>query len=188
MPQLGRITALAFVALGAAVAVGAVAGLLAARQGYEDELAAAYELEAAGARLLAAGLAEESALGQRGRGAPDARSRAQADFDAEAARAMKLSKGDQASERLVGQRLAAQRELRDVRPEGVPGQPGLVQRGQLAVATLEARRTTQELTDRQRRRREDASDEAAGETRVWLAVAGAGLAFVLAVAGAPRQL
>lgn len=186
MPLLSRRTALVLVALGAAVAVGAVAGLLAARHGYEDALATAYELEASGARLLAAGLAEETALRQRGTGASEARSRAAMDFDAEATRAVSLSEGDRASEQLVADRVAAQRELRRVRDR--PGSSRrLLELGQVTVATLDARRSTRELTARQRQRRERARDEVAGETRVWLALAGVELALVIALAGAPRR-
>lgn len=188
LPLLSRRTTLVLVALGAALAVGAIAGLLAARHGYEDALATAYELEASGARLLAAGLAEEAALRQRGTGASEARSRAAMDFDAEATRAVSLSEGDRASEQLVAERIAAQRELRRVRVRDRPGSSRrLLELGQVTVATLDARRSTRELTARQRQRRERARDEVAGETRVWLALAGVELALVIALAGAPRR-
>ncbi len=168
--------------------MGSVALLLEARRGYEDELAGAYELEASGARLLAAGLAEEAALGRRGRDATGARTRAARAFDAAATSALTLSEGDRASERLVEVRVAAQRELRRATDRLGPARRRLIPLGQLTVATLEARRATRELTARQRERRRRARDEVTRETRLWLALAGLELAFVIALAGAPRRV
>lgn len=189
MPLIGRRTAVALVVLGVTVAVGALAGMLAARHSYEDDLAAAYGLEAAGARLLAAGLAEEAVLRQAGVGAAGARGIAAADFDSEARRALRLSREDKPSERLLAARVAAQRELRRARVRSGSAESRLLGLGQLTVATLAARRATRQLTSRQRQRRQDARTVVSRHTSAWLAVAGLAIsiALLIALAGGPAR-
>ena len=166
---------LALTAAVAAIAVAAIAAVLAARSDYEDRLASAYEVEAGGARLLAAGLAEEATLRSRGRRAPGIRRRAAADFSAEARRLRALAEGDPETERLVARRIAAQRRARAAARAG-PALPG---EGELTIAALEARSASRDLTDRQRLRRLQARADVREDTRAYLVIAvGAGIVSV----------
>jgi hypothetical protein len=162
-----------------AIAVAAIAAVLSARGDYEDKLGSAYEVEAGGARLLAAGLAEEAALRARGRPGPGLRRQAAADFEAEARKTAALAEGDPVSERLVAERVVAQRRARAALRSGDDELGG---EGELTLAALEARGTSRELTERQRRRRAVARDEARSDTRAYLLVAVGAAVFSLAIA------
>ena len=96
-------------ALIAAVAIG---NLYSARQEYENTLARSYEVEAASARLLAAGVIEETALVATGPGARAARQRARSTFGDAARATLRLAQGDPDSVRLARARIAAQRNAR----------------------------------------------------------------------------
>ena len=180
-PSIGRTLQLALLGttllLGVIAAFG-VARLYDARQDYEDRLASAYELEAAAARMLAAGVIEEAAL--QARGSRAARRRAAVTFSAEARTATSFAGGDRESERLVRARIAAQADARRAaerrrRPSAVTDP--------LATALIEARELSAALATRQRERREQARDDAGDDTReALLTVAIAGGLAVLAVA------
>src|SRR5205085_6658586 len=148
--------------LGLTLALGVIAGLgiaalYDARQRYEDRLADTYELQAAGARLLAAGVVAEAA--GRGPATPAGRAqRRQADAAAAAAgdEARRLARGDGASARLVAAALASG-DVRSLEPV---------------------------LDARQRARRAAARNQAGADTRravITIAVAG-GLALLAALA------
>jgi signal transduction histidine kinase/ActR/RegA family two-component response regulator/HAMP domain-containing protein len=141
----------------AVIAALGIAALYDARQHYEDRLADTYELQAAGARLLAAGVVAEAA--RRATDTPTARAQlrqAEAVLAAAGDEARRLARGDPASARLVRSALAGG----DVRS--------------LAPA----------LDARQRARRAAARDHAGADTRrafLTIAVAG-GLAVLAALA------
>jgi hypothetical protein len=161
-----------------AIAVAAIASILSARSDYEDDLVRAYEVEAGGARMLAAGLAEEAALRGTGRRAAQSRRQAAADFASEARKVEAVAAGDAESERLVARRVEAQRRARAAARAG----PTLEREGKLTIAALEARDASRELTDRQRLRRARAHDEAIDDTRAYLLVAVGAAVVSLAVA------
>ncbi len=96
----------------AVIAALAIGNIYSARQGYEDTLARTYELETASARVLAAGVIEETALTASGRSGPRARDSAQRIFAGAAGAALRLARGDSSSVRLVRARTAAQRRAR----------------------------------------------------------------------------
>jgi signal transduction histidine kinase/DNA-binding response OmpR family regulator len=159
------------VALGVIAAV-AIGSLYNARQGYEDDLARAYELEASSARLLAAGVLEEVALGERGHAAVRLRRRARAGFEAEAARARTLARGDARSERRLSRLVAAQRRARRLAS-------GRASRRRQRRAVLAARDAAGALTARQAVRRSEARDRASDDSRRALIVAGGAGALAL---------
>jgi len=184
--SLGRSLRLALigltVALGVIAALG-VGGLYSARQTFEDALVRSYELEAASAQLLAAGVIEESTFGLQGEGAPPARARAVEAFDERARRALLLARGDRESEELISRRIVAEREARRLaaltRRRGTrPGNAA----NRLSTAILAGRTSAEELVDRQRARRSDARQQARDDTRRALLTAL--LAGALALLGA----
>ncbi|WP_205695810.1 ATP-binding protein [Conexibacter sp. SYSU D00693] len=146
-----------------------VASLYDTRQDYEERLAEALELQAAAARLLAAGVVEEATL--RTATAPqDAplRRRARRAFAAALADTRSRAQGDVPSAGLVADAAQAQAALRRV--------------GAGTDEALAARRPVTELADRQRVRiavaRDDASD---GQRRAIIAIlVGGGLAVLAA--------
>ena len=141
----------------AVIAALGIAALYDARQRYEDRLADTYELQAAGARLLAAGVVAEAA--QRTPDTPTARAerrQAAAAVAAAGDEARRLARGDPASARLV----------------------------ESALASGDVRSLTPALDARQRARRAAARDRAGADTRrafLTIAVAG-GLAVLAALA------
>jgi signal transduction histidine kinase/DNA-binding response OmpR family regulator len=141
----------------AVIAALGIAALYDARQRYEDRLADTYELQAAGARLLAAGVVAEAA--QRTPDTPTARAQRRQAAAAVAAagdEARRLARGDPASARLVDS----------------------------ALASGDVRSLTPALDARQRARRAAARDRAGDDTRrafLTIAVAG-GLAVLAALA------
>lgn len=179
-PSIGRTLQLALLGttlLLAFIAALGVGSLYDARQEYEDQLASAYELEAATWRMLAAGVIEEAAL--QARGSASARRRAAATFDAEARTAQSLAADDSESRALVQARIAAQRDAR----AAVRG-PGRSRNAPdpLTSALLAAREASDRLAQRQRVRRAEARDRAGEDTReAVLTVAIAGGLAVLAV-------
>ena len=160
----------------AIIAALGVGNLYAARQEYEDALAHTYELESASSRLLATAVIEETTFRRRGRGAPTARRRARQAFEALAADVLSLADDDSRSERLVRQRIAAERRARRLANRGV----GARAARQLAAAIASVHETTDDLAARQRVRREEARDTAGKQTRTALVTAiGAGALALL---------
>jgi signal transduction histidine kinase/ActR/RegA family two-component response regulator len=158
--SLARSFQIALLGLTLALAVIAALGIAAlydARQRYEDRLADTYEVQAAGARLLAAGVVAEA--GRRTADTPTARAQrrqAEAALAAAGDEARRLARGDPASARLV----------------------------QRALATGDVRSLAPALDARQRNRRAAARDHASADTRrafLTIAVAG-GLAVLAALA------
>lgn len=163
----------------ALIAALGIGNVYSARQDYEDALARTYELQSASSRLLAAGVIEETAFRQRGPGAAAALRRARRAFDAEAADALSLARGDAESVRLVRARVAAERRARRLAAR-VPAQ-GRSPRAErrLAEAIFVARGASGDLTARQRERREDARQRARDDTRSALLTAGGAAALAL---------
>ncbi|MEX2252714.1 MAG: ATP-binding protein [Thermoleophilaceae bacterium] len=197
--SLGRSLRLALigltVVLGVVAALG-VGGLYSARQDFEDALVRSYELEAASAQLLAAGVIEESTFGLRGEGAPAARASAVEAFDERARRALVLARGDPESVELVRRRIAAQRRARRVATlTRARGRPLRNAANRLSAAILSARSAAEDLVDRQRTLRADARDQARDDTRralVTALIAGAlallgALLLVTGVIGSVRR-
>jgi signal transduction histidine kinase/CheY-like chemotaxis protein len=158
----------------AGIAALAIGNLYDARQRYENELARTYELEAASARLLAAGVIEESALARFGRGSGELRREAAAAFEREALRSLSLAGEDTESRRLVRVRIRAQRRTRRAARRGSA-------RG-LGGAILGARQAGADLGARQAARRVEARDRAQDDSRSALITAG--VAGALGVLGA----
>ena len=119
----------------AAVAAGGVAALYANRQTYEDRLAAAYQLQAAASRLLAAGVVEEATL-RTATGPENAAKRAAAKraFDLTLADTRRLAAADPPSAAYAA---AAAREEREVRAH--PRALGAPLRGRASIIALAAR-------------------------------------------------
>jgi signal transduction histidine kinase/ActR/RegA family two-component response regulator len=141
----------------AVIAALGIAALYDARQRYENRLAATYELQTAGARLLAAGVVAEAA--RRTPNTPtaaDQRRQAEAAVAAAGDEVRRLARGDPASARLV-ERALASGDVRSLAPA---------------------------LDARQRARRAAARDAAGADTRravLTISVAG-GLALLAALA------
>lgn len=166
--------------LGLIAALG-IGNLYSARQDYEDALARTYELEAASARLLAAGVVEEAALVTTTRRGEALRRRARDAFGARAADALDLARGDDASLRAVRERVDAEVRARSL-ARAARGRPSARARKRLMNALALARSAGEDLTARQEVRREAARDTAQDATRTaLLTAAGAG---VLALLGA----
>ncbi len=168
-------------ALGLIAALG-IGNVYSARQDYEDALARTYELEAASARLLAAGVAEEAALTSTAVGSDDVRRAARRSFRGRAAEALRLARGDPASLRRVRARIAVQERARrlatSARRSGSPAA-----RRRLTRSLFVARRVNDDLTQRQDQRRATARDSARDDTRTALLTAGgAGVLALLAAA------
>ncbi len=179
--SLGRTLTLSL--LGLTLVLGVIAtlsvgDLLSSRQRYEDALASSYRLEAASARLLAAGVLEEEALGRTDRGGPRARRRARQAFAATIDEAGALAGGDAESARLV--RARADSQLRTRRLAAAPSTAR--SRAALAASLRRARRNNDALAARQERRREAARERTREETSDSLLVAG--IAGGLALLGA----
>ena len=176
--SLGRTIRLALVGvtlLLAVIAAIAIGNLYEVRQEYEDDLAAAYELESSASALLAAGVVEEAALRDGGADPAGARRRAAEAFDVEAERALRLAGGDAESRRLVHARIRAQRRVR--RLARGPSTPSRERR--LANAIFSAREVGAELQERQRGRRSEARDRATDRSQRAIAVAAAAGAIAL---------
>ena len=163
----------------ALIAALGIGNLYAARQDYEDALARTYEVESASSRLLAGSVIEWATLSRRDRGSARARRRARQAFESQAAEVRVLAQGDRESERLVRNRIAAQRRARRLanRAEG----PGAGR--QLAEAIRGGRQASDDLVTRQRRRRAQARETAGDRTRTALitAIGAGGLALLGAV-------
>jgi signal transduction histidine kinase/DNA-binding response OmpR family regulator len=134
----------ATLALTALAAVG-LAELYSARQRYEDRLASAYALDAAGGRLLAASVVEEATLAlARGPSGAGRRQQAAQAFDYAAGQATRLASPDPPSARLVAAAVGAEAALRSQRHHPRPG------------AALQARAPIDALSARQAARRSQA--------------------------------
>ena len=160
----------------ALIAALGIGNLYATRQDYEDSLARTYELESASSRLLAAAVIEETTFRRNDREAPAARRRARQAFDGQAAEVLALADDDAQSERLVRERIAAERRAR--RLAGQRRGPAVERR--LTEAILSVREATDDLVARQRGRRARARNEAGDRTRTALitAVGAGGLALL----------
>lgn len=178
-----QVALLGLAAILAAIAALAMAGLYEARQGYEDELARTYAVEAASARLLAASAVEETVLARRGAGGEEARREARAAFDSEATQLRELAAGDPESERLVERRIQAQRRARELAGDGGAAPPATGP-DSLEATLLAAQRLDADLTARQRALRASARDDASSDTRraAIAAAAAGGLALLAAMA------
>jgi signal transduction histidine kinase/CheY-like chemotaxis protein/HAMP domain-containing protein len=179
--SLGRTLTLSL--LGLTLVLGVIAALsvgdlLSSRQRHEDALARSYRLEAASARLLAAGVLEEEALGRTDRGGAAARRRARRVFAATVDEAGVLAGPDAASARLVRARADSQRRTR--RLAAAPSTAR--SRAALAASLRRARRNNDALAARQEQRRVAARERTREETRDSLLVAG--IAGGLALLGA----
>jgi signal transduction histidine kinase/CheY-like chemotaxis protein len=181
--SLGRTLTLSL--LGLTLVLGLIAALsvgdlLSSRQRYEDALARSYRLEAASARLLAAGVLEEAALGRTDRGGASARRRARRAFAATVDEAGVLAGGDAASARLV--RAQADSQLRTRRLAAARSTRR--SRAALAASLRRARRSNDALAARQEQRRVASRERTREETRGSLLVAGiaGGLALLGAMA------
>jgi signal transduction histidine kinase/CheY-like chemotaxis protein/HAMP domain-containing protein len=165
----------------AAIAALGVADLYRARQRYEDRLAAAYQLESAGSRLLSATVAEQAALS--GRSSPPSLRRAAATVDAEAGRVASLAAGDRRSAAIVRRWSAAEGELRRLAAQGRSPGRAIPLRREIANAVRIGRDSTGALAARQAQRRSDARDRATRDSRRALLVAGGagGLALTAAL-------
>jgi signal transduction histidine kinase/CheY-like chemotaxis protein/HAMP domain-containing protein len=159
-----------------------VAGLYGARQDYEDQLALAYTVEVSAANMLAAGVIEESVL--RANTGRAARAQAQRAYEQAATATRRAALGDERSLELVDAITAAQRRAR-----AAGGGP------RLDRWLRESRSFATELAARQGRRRAEARDAAAADSRrsmITIGVAGglallAALAFVSALIGSIRS-
>jgi signal transduction histidine kinase/CheY-like chemotaxis protein len=184
LPLASTLT-LALVGLTVALALIAALGignLYSARQDYEDALARTYELEAASARLLAAGVAEEAALTSTAPGSADVRRGARRAFADQARVALRLAGDDRVSVRRVRARIAAERRARGLaasaRRSGSPAA-----RRRLTRTLFLARKANDDLSERQDDRRAAARDAAGEDTRTaLLTTTGAGVLALLAAA------
>ena len=152
----------------ALIAALGIGNLYAARQDYEDALARTYEVESASSRLLAAAVIEETTFRRRDRDGAGARRRARQAFDAQAGELLALAQDDRQSERLVRERIAAERRARRLAAR-VPA-PDAERR--LADAILTVREAADDLVARQRGRRARARNSAGDRTRTALVTAG----------------
>jgi signal transduction histidine kinase/CheY-like chemotaxis protein len=178
MRSLLLVLLLLTVALAVIAALG-LGSLYAERQRYEDELARSYELEAAAARLQAAGVIEESTLGAR----DAARRRTSAAFGTRAREALALAEGDGASAKLVRRRVASQRRVR-LAAATLRRSPSRTGRARVQRAVLRARTPGDALARRQRGRRASAREAARdGTRRALLITAGAGVLGLLGAVG-----
>ena len=179
---LTRSLLLVLLALTVALAVIAALGLgslYAERQRYEDTLARSYELEAAAARLQAAGVIEESTLGAS---AADRRRTGRA-FRTRAREARQLAGGDRTSTELVRRRIDAQRRVR-LTAAALRRSPSRAGRERVERAVTRARSPGDALARRQRERRAVARDAARAGTRSALrTTAGAGVLGLLGAVG-----
>jgi len=168
------------VALALIAALG-IGNLYSAREDYENSLARSYELESAASRLLAAAVIEEAGFRATGAAAAPARRQARRVFAAQAREAMILARGDPASRRLVGERVAAQNRARRIAALPRRRTPSLQR--QLADAIFLARELGDDLAARQRQRRAAARRTARDRTRTALitAAGAGGLALLGAV-------
>ncbi|HTU84476.1 MAG TPA: ATP-binding protein [Solirubrobacteraceae bacterium] len=177
--SIARSLRLALVAMTLALAIVAalgIASLYNARQTYENRLINTSSLATAGANLAAAGIAEEEVLRDaRGPGAPAARRQAAAQYDAAAATAASLARGDPVSERLVGEQIAATQTARDLASTGQldTALNGPLARARALATQLQARQAARQATAR--------SEARADSRRALLLVIVAG---VLALGGA----
>lgn len=159
----------------ALIAALGIGNLYAARQDYEDDLARTYEVESASSRLLAAAVIEGAVLPRRDRTSAGARRRARQVFESQAAEVLALAQGDRQSERLVRDRIAAQRRVRRLANRRDPAAGR-----QLAEAIRSGRAASDDLVARQRERQEQARDTAGDRTRTALITAiGAGALALL---------
>ncbi len=177
--SIARSLRLALVVMTLALAVVAALGIAAlynARQRYENRLTATASLATAGANLAGAGVAEEEVLRDAaGPSAATDRREMTATYDAAAATAASLARGDPPSERLVREQLAAQEAAR-----------AAAARGSFSTAVsgplARARSLAAELQGRQAARQTQARHQARSDSRrALLLVIVAG---VLALGGA----
>lgn len=184
LPLASTLT-LALVGLTVALALIAALGignLYSARQNYEDALARTYELEAASARLLAAGVAEEAAFTSTAPGGADVRRRARQAFGDRADEALQLAAGDRASVGLVRARIAVEQRARRLAVTA-RGSRSPAARRRLTRSLFVARMRNDDLSERQDVRRAAARDTARDDTRTALiTTAGAGVLALLAAA------
>jgi signal transduction histidine kinase/DNA-binding response OmpR family regulator/HAMP domain-containing protein len=160
----------ATLALTALAAVG-LAELYSARQTYEDRLANAYALDAAGGRLLAASVVEEATLQiARGPSRASRRRRAAQAFDFAAGQAARLAASDPTSAGLVAAAVHAEAALRTRHPR--------------LGAALAARAPIAQLSARQAARRAGAHRAVDSDSRRALlaVVIGAALALLAMLA------
>jgi signal transduction histidine kinase/CheY-like chemotaxis protein len=177
--SIARSLRLALVVLTLALAVVAalgIASLYNARQRYENRLTATSSLATAGANLAGASVAEEEVLRDAsGPAAPAARRKMTAAFDAAAATAASLARGDPPSERLVQGQITA---MHAARAAAANGSFSTAVSGPLATA----RRLATQLQVRQAARQAEARHQARSDSRrALLLVIVAG---VLALGGA----
>ena len=168
---LGRMLTLALLGLTfvlSVIAALSVGDLLNARQRYENALSRTYQLEAVSARLLAAGVLEEVALGRADPGAERARARARLSFAGLVVQAQALAGRDRRSARLVRERAASQRRTRRL----AAGAATPARRARLTASLRMARQNNSALIARQQERRSEARARARQQTRKALVVAG----------------
>jgi len=167
----------------AVVAALGIGNLYSARQEYEDALARTYALEAASARLLAAGVIEETALTARGRGSAQRRRVARRAFDAQASQVRRLARGDRQSLQRVQARIDAERRARRAAEEA-RGAGSAKARRDLERSIRRARDASDVLAARQSERRVAARETVKRDTRSALLIAAGagGLALLGAIA------
>ena len=189
------ITLIALTLLLALIAAIGIGKIYSARQDYENAIARTYELQASAARLLAAGVIEETAFRNRGPNAPEARANAREAFDNEARIASTLAADDDESARLLKARLAAERQARGVAAAGRAAGRTPTAEQRLADAIYVARTANDDLAKRQRLRRASARADASDRTRsavITVAVAGGlallgALVLIVALIGSIRR-
>ncbi len=166
----------------ALIAALGIGNLYSARQDYENALARTYGLEAASARLLAAGVAEEAALTSTVAGSDRVRQSAARAFGQRGQEALRLADGDPASARRVRARIAVEVRARRLAASARRSGSRAATR-RLTRSLFQARRANDQLTARQDRRRAAARDTARGATRTaLLTAASAGVLALLAAA------
>jgi signal transduction histidine kinase len=149
---------LALVVMTLALAVVAALGIAAlynARQRYENRLTATASLATAGANLAGAGVAEEEVLRDaRGATAATDRRRMAAAYDAAAATAASLARGDPPSERLVKEQIAAVHAARTAAAGGAfsTAVSGPLARARSLAGQLQARQAVRQAQARHQAR------------------------------------
>lgn len=183
-PSLARSLRVALLGLSLAFASLAgfgVAALYDSRQRYEDTVSRAYELQAAAASLVAAGVVEEAIL--RGQADPKSRQRAERAFGDAARRADVLARTDPGSGRLVDRAIAAESRGRRAAAAIASGRLA-ASRDPLARPLGRARVAATRLARRQPGRRALARRKARDRSRRAFAaiLGGGGLALLAALA------
>jgi signal transduction histidine kinase len=156
--SIARSLRLALIVMTLALAVVAALGIAAlynARQRYEDRLTATASLATAGANLAGAGVAQEEVLRDaRGATAASDRRRMAAAYDAAAATAASLARGDPPSERLVQEQIAAVHAARAAAASGAfsTAVSGPLARARSLAAQLQARQAVRQVQARKQAR------------------------------------